>query len=627
MNNKKQALFIFIICAFSAFLATFNETFLNVGFSSIATSLSVDFSLVQWLATAYMLGAAVMVPVSAFLYRKIPTKVLYLITVGCFIVGSIVCMFTNSFVVLLIGRIVQALGSGLLVPIAMNLTLEIAPREKLGLYMGVMGAMTTLGPSVSIIAAGLLLSTGNWHILFYVFGGLSLILFVLGALFVKNVAKLTKPKLDVLSVILIGLALIGILYAISSVFANWWIALIAFVVGLVCLILFCIRQNKIPQPLINLKPLKVKQFRIGVILNMLGLIIVFAMNILLPQYMQSVLGSEPLSASLALFPATLLACIIAPIAGKIYDRFGVKGLLIIGFVVMAVFLALLSLFIDKQLLVISLCYIPVIIGSALIIGPVQTFALSHLESQQNPHGVTILSTGFQIAGCIGSSLFASVYTFSMSNIAGSSILHGSNAHYAFWIVGGLAIVLSIVGVVLSIIVTRKKKTEQVSAEELTLNAKLKDIMLTNIYTISENASILDAMKLFVQKHISGAPVVNNNGEFSGFISDGDIIRYLATNHSSIKFAYSYAVTNGQDNELNTQLEVLSSLKVGDVAIKNALTVNVDMPIGEVCRLLTLRHIKKVPVMQNGKMVGVVNRGDITKYAMQMCLNNVKEFKK
>ncbi len=626
MNNKKQALFIFIICAFSAFLATFNETFLNVGFSSIATSLSVDFSLVQWLATAYMLGAAVMVPVSAFLYRKIPTKVLYLITVGCFIVGSIVCMFTNSFVVLLIGRIVQALGSGLLVPIAMNLTLEIAPREKLGLYMGVMGAMTTLGPSVSIIAAGLLLSTGNWHILFYVFGGLSLILFVLGALFVKNVAKLTKPKLDVLSVILIGLALIGILYAISSVFANWWIALIAFVVGLVCLILFCIRQNKIPQPLINLKPLKVKQFRIGVILNMLGLIIVFAMNILLPQYMQSVLGSEPLSASLALFPATLLACIIAPIAGKIYDRFGVKGLLIIGFVVMAVFLALLSLFIDKQLLVISLCYIPVIIGSALIIGPVQTFALSHLESQQNPHGVTILSTGFQIAGCIGSSLFASVYAFAMSGIAGNNILHSASAHYAFWIVGGLAIVLSIVGVVLSVIVTRKKKAEQTSAE-LTTNAQLKDIMLTNIYTINENASILDAMKLFVQKHISGAPVVNNDGEFAGFISDGDIIRYLATNHSSVKFAYAYAVTDGQDNELNAQLEVLSSLKVGDVAIKNALTVNVDMPIGKVCRLLTLKHVKKVPVMQNGKMVGVVNRGDITKYAMQMCLNNVKEFKK
>ena len=622
MTDKQRSILMFVVCAFSAFLATFNETFLNVGFSNIALSLGVDFNTVQWLATAYMLGAAVMVPVSAFLYRKVPTKLLFLLTVLCFVVGSLVCVLSNTFVVLLVGRIIQALGSGLLVPMAMNITLEVAPREKLGTYMGVMGAMTTLGPSVSIILAGVVLSVCDWHVLFYVFGGLSILLFVLGALFVDNVAKLTKPKLDVLSVVLISISLIGILYAISSVFSCWWLALVMFAVGMVCLVLFCIRQNRIPEPLINLSPLKVKPFAVGVVLNILGLVIVFAMNILLPQYMQSVLGAEPLTASLTLFPATLLACVVAPFAGKIFDRHGAKGLLLTGFSVMAVFLLLLSLFVDSQYWVIALCYVLVIVGSALIIGPVQSFALSFLQPQQNPHGVTILSTGFQIAGCIGSSLFASVYAFAMSSfVADGAVLNNPNAHYAFWIVGALAVLLSILGLVLSVVVTRKKKKLALNQTKTTPQTTLADIMKKDVYTISLDATILDAMQLFLTKRISGAPVVDLQGKFAGFLSDGDIIRYLATNHSSIKFAYAYAVTDGQNDQPDAQLKTLAQLKVGDIAVKDAVVVGINLPIGEVCRLLTTKHVKKAPVMQNGEMVGIVNRSDITKYAMQACIDN------
>ena len=209
VKNKNKI--ILILTAFAVFLATFNETFLNVAFDSICGNLSVDFGTVQWLATAYMLGAAIMVPVSAFLYREVPTKALFLITVGFYIVGSVVAGVSQSFIPLLIGRVIQAIGSGMLIPISMNVVLDIAPREKLGSYMGVMGAMTTLGPSLSIILAGLLLMVGDWHILFYVFGGLSLILFILAGVFLGNVAHLSKPRLDILSVILITIALVGIL--------------------------------------------------------------------------------------------------------------------------------------------------------------------------------------------------------------------------------------------------------------------------------------------------------------------------------------------------------------------------------------------------------------------------------
>ena len=406
--NPKTAL---IVAAFAAFLATFNETFLNVGFAPIMADLNVDVSTVQWLATAYMLGAAVMVPVSAFAYRSFPTRPLFCATTALLVVGSVVGALATDFTVLLIGRIIQALGTGMLIPIGMNITLEVAPREKLGSYMGIMGAMTTLGPSSSVILAGVILAFANWHMLLWVFGGLSLLCFLSGVILLRDIAYLTHPQLDALSVALIGIALIGVLYGISTIFvADIVIAVGSIVVGVIFGVLFVRRQDKLEEPLINLRPLRVPAFAIGAIVNMLSLIAIFAMNIIVPTYMQSVLGTEPLVASLILFPAILCSCVASPIAGRIYDRHGAGVLLPLGFACIAVFSVATAAFIaTASPVVLAILYIPVICGSALIIGPVQSFALSRLAPQENPHGVTIMSTGFQVAGCIGSSVFTGVY--------------------------------------------------------------------------------------------------------------------------------------------------------------------------------------------------------------------------
>lgn len=385
-NHKPQA--ILFVAAFAAFLATFNETFLNVGFAPIMKSLSVDVSTVQWLATAYMLGAAVMVPVSAFAYRSFPTRNLFCATTALLVLGSIIGALAQTFTVLLIGRIIQALGTGMLIPIGMNITLEIAPREKLGTYMGIMGAMTTLGPSSSVILAGLILAYCPWQALLWTFAGLSLLCLLSGALILGDVAHLTHPRLDATSVALIGIALIGVLYGVSTAFSGS--VLIAFgsaALGVAALVLFIHRQKTLKEPLINLEPLHVKPFALGVVINMLSLISIFAMNIIVPTFMQSVLDTPPLIASLTLFPAILYSCVISPLAGRIYDKQGPRILLPVGFACIALFATATGLLIaTASPLVIALVYIPVIGGSALIIGPVQSFALSRLTYGQNPHG-------------------------------------------------------------------------------------------------------------------------------------------------------------------------------------------------------------------------------------------------
>lgn len=621
-KSKNRSGLVIAAAAFAAFLATFNETFLNVAFTPIMEDLNISVSTVQWLATAYMLGAAVMVPVSAFAYRKIPTKPLFIFTVGLLSAGSIIGAAAHSFPVLLSGRIIQSLGTGMLIPIGMNITLEAAPREKLGAYMGLMGAMTTLGPSLSIITAGVLLSVSNWHILLWVFAGLSLLLMLAGILFVGNIAKLTNPKLDLVSVILVGLALTGLLYGISTLFTGSFpVAAVSAASGLILLVLFILRQGRLAEPLIDLRPLKSKIFSASVAVNMISLIVIFAMNIVMPIFMQSALGTSSLSASVTLFPAILLSCIVAPAAGKIYDRQGIKNLLPSGFLLILIFTVLLTVFKDTGMLALmAVLYIPVICGSALIIGPIQSFALSRLEPELNPHGVTVMSTGFQIAGCIGSSIFTGVYSAVISGSLASGAEPFAAASKGFTAAGLLAAVFSLIGLVLSLYL-RKTGKEKAKADQS--EKGLQELMKRDVYTIHENATILDALKLITDKKISGVPVVDNAAEVVGFISDGDILRYLSKQNPVFVNAYSLAAVNCRGNEFYKNLNGLMKLKVSDAAVKKVITVDIDDGLDEVCRVLHEHRLKKVPVMENGKMVGIINSSNITKYALNICISSMK----
>ena len=611
---------IITVAAFAAFLATFNETFLNVAFSPIMADLKIGVATVQWLATAYMLGAAVMVPVSAFLYKSFPTKRLFLFTVGLLIMGSVIGALAENFPILLVGRIVQSLGTGMLIPVGMNITLEVAPKEKLGTYMGIMGAMTTLGPSLSVIVSGVLLSFFNWHMLLWVFAILSTVCFILGVGMLGNIAKLTHPRLDAASVALVGIALVGILYGISTVFSgNILIALVAAVVGAFCLVIFVARQKKLNEPLIDLRPLSVKPFAIGVIINMISLVVIFAMNIVMPIFMQNALNASAFNASLTLFPAILLSCVVSPIAGKLYDRHGEKIILPLGFILICIFTAALSFCtVTKSLVLIAILYIPVICGSALIIGPIQSFALSRLEPQLNPHGVTVMSTGFQIAGCIGASIFTGVYSVvvSMRTAAGVPVYNADGS--GFMAVGILAAAFALAGLILALYI--KKYGDKVS--NVNRSATLCSIMKAEAYTVSTDATLFDAMKIITDKKISGVPVVGSNKNIVGFISDGDIMRYLAKCHPLFVNAYSLATINDGEQGFDEKLRDLLNLKVTDVAVKNVITVNANDDLSEVCRILSEHNLKKAPVMESGHMIGIINRSNITKYAMNACLTAI-----
>src|SRR5690625_933447 len=196
------------------------------------------------------------------------------------VIGSVIGALAPTFSVLLIARLLQAIGTGLLTPIGMNVTLAVSPREKLGMNMGIMAAMTTLGPSLAIVLSGILLTIAPWTTLMWVFGGLALVVLIAGAIILRTVADLGRPKLDIPSFLLVAVGLVGVLYGVSSAFGGAPLyATIAAVIGLIALWLFVRRQGRIEHPLIKLRPFSSAQLVFGVLMTMLVLSFEFSINV------------------------------------------------------------------------------------------------------------------------------------------------------------------------------------------------------------------------------------------------------------------------------------------------------------------------------------------------------------
>jgi MFS transporter, DHA2 family, lincomycin resistance protein len=611
MLTKNQKLLCFTVACLGVFLATFNETFLNAALNQITIDTGCN---AVWLVTAYMLGAGVMVPVSAFLYRKLPTKILYMVTISFFIVGSILGGLSgNNFVLALIARVIQSIGSGLIVPLNMNIVLEVAPRNKLGSFLGVTAVMATLGPSVGILLSGVFMTViGDWHALFWIFGVLISICFIFGSITIKNLAKLTKPKLDVLSVALISVGLLGIMFGLAYLFTAWWIALICIVLGICALALFIVRQNKLSSPLIKVSLFKSKYFSLGIGSSFCATTLTFACNIIVISYLISK-GNSSLISSLALFPAIIISCVTASIAGKIFDKHGVKFLLPIGFAMMTVFTVLLAVLAPVvPWYGIALLYIPIIAGSSLCTGPGQSFGLSFLKPDDNPHGVTLYSTIFQIAGAFGSAFLADgLYHFIESS--------NSSVDSALFVTGIASGIIAFIGLILGLFAGKYKKDKKDEDKEKEENPSTPKVMGEIKFTINKNDSILDAMKVMVDNNVSGVVVVDNNKKLFGYLSDGDLIRYLAKNYSDIKNIYSYTFVDGEKNKFKTKVEELSTLKVCDIVTTSPITISVDEDLGDVCKTMGEKHIKKAPVVKDDDLVGIIDRKDITRYVMNKCL--------
>jgi DHA2 family lincomycin resistance protein-like MFS transporter len=399
-----------------AFVAVLNETLLNVAITPIMNALGVAASTAQWLATSYLLIVAVLVPVSAFLLQRFTTRQLYISSMSLFGLGTIIAGLAPSFPFLLVGRIIQAAGTGILIPLLTNVILAVVPPERRGRVMGLLGLVIMFAPATGPTLSGVIVDYLSWRWLFLLVVPIAVVSIFYGLFSLKNVTQITHPKIDWLSVVLSTLGFGGIVYGFSSAGekTGGWTdldVLLSIVVGIVALFWFVLRQVKLETPLLDLRALKYPMFSLALVIMMLVVMSMFATMILLPIYLLNVLMFSAVTVGLVMLPGGLVNGALSPVMGYLFDKYGPRWLLIPGMIILLVTIfSFRSLAPGTTPLTIVILYTLLMISVAMVFMPAQTNGLNQLPQHLYPHGAAIANTLMQVSGAIGTALFITIMT-------------------------------------------------------------------------------------------------------------------------------------------------------------------------------------------------------------------------
>ncbi|SMC32272.1 MDR family MFS transporter [Sporomusa malonica] len=401
---------IMISLLVSAFLGMFSEMSLNVALGSLMKELSVSTTTVQWLTTGYMLVISILVPVSALLLQLFTTRQLFITALSLFTLGTLVAAISPSFAVLLMGRLIQAAGTGLLIPLMINTILLITPAEKRGSVMGLIGLIVMFAPAIAPTVAGLILQYLDWHWLFWVLIPFLILDIGFGCRSMQNVSEVRKIKIDFLSILLSTIGFGGLVYGLSSAGegVDGWshpTTIIALVTGLVVVILFVWRQLTMKEPMLDLRVLKYPMFSLGMVLVIITMLIIFSFLLLTPLYLQNGLKYSTYIIGLVLLPGGVLNGLISPVTGRLFDKFGPTRMVIPGMIIVAVtlwFFSRVTLTSTMPNIIILHCFL--MIGVSMIMMPAQTNGLNQLPRRLYPHGTAVMNTVQQLAGAVGTAL-------------------------------------------------------------------------------------------------------------------------------------------------------------------------------------------------------------------------------
>lgn len=413
--KKFKTIPILVSLLLAGFIGMFSETALNVALSDLMTILQITPSTAQWLTTAYLLTLGILVPISGLLLQWFTTRQLFVAALSFSILGTFIAAMAPTFEVLLLARVVQAMGTALLLPLMFNTILVIIPPEKRGGAMGLIGLVIMVAPAIGPTIAGLLISNLTWHWIFWLSLPFLVISLISGIFFMQNVSEVTKPKIDVLSIILSSAGFGGIVFGFSSAGeeGGWGSTKViaAIAVGVIALVLFVIRQMTMKQPMINLRAFKFPMFTVAVLMIFICMMIILSSMLILPMYLQQGQGYSAFKAGLLLLPGGIINGLMSPIMGRLFDKYGPKWLVIPGLVVVAVTLWFFSsITATSTVIFVIVLHSALMIGISMIMMPAQTNGINQLPLQYYPDGTAIMNTLQQVAGAIGTALAVSIMT-------------------------------------------------------------------------------------------------------------------------------------------------------------------------------------------------------------------------
>jgi len=596
-----------------AFLSVLNQTLMNPALPAIMKELAVSATTVQWLVSGFTMVNAIVVALSAFLMDKFKTKNLFIASFALFFTGSLLAAWGLNFPMLLAGRFLQAICVGIMMPMSMTTLLLIFPHEKRGSAMGVYSFVIMFAPSIGPAISGILTDSVGWHITFLIMAVLAMLIIAVAAVFMKNIGETKDVRLDKPSVTLCAIGLFTLLYGFSEIgkFETLIVGIVMSIAGIVLLALFARRQLKLDKPFLQVGVLRDKQFRTGGIVLMLISASLAAAAITLPLYVQQVRGMSATISGMIMMPGAIAGAISGFFAGKLSNKIGTRPLAIIGVILVIIGSVGMAFWgLNTPVAVLIAIYCTRYIGLMLANTPISLWAISKLSNDSLNHGNALSNTMRQVANTFGIAVMVSVMSLVTSISVSAEPLKAQlyGIHATFY----LSVAIAVVSLVMVMMSVRSKQATLVASED----NELASVMNTQPYTVNATDTLEKAISIFVEKRTAGLPILDADNKLVGFLTNGDIMRYLAS--QDVQFFDASASFIMPDRELMSTIggELLRKNVMEAASRKHMITVEHSISLAHISKLFYEHKIDKIPVTQDGFFIGTISRIDVMRYFMK-----------
>ncbi|WP_379127636.1 DHA2 family efflux MFS transporter permease subunit [Paenibacillus sp. sgz500958] len=412
-----------------AFVALLNQTLMNVALPKMMEDLHIVANTAQWLTTGFMLVNGVLIPISAYLVEKFTTRQLFITAMVLFSIGTLVCGIGTGFEMIMVGRVIQAVGAGILMPLMNIVFLRIFPIEERGKAMGLMAVAMIFAPAVGPTLSGWVVQNYSWRVLFFIVLPLAIFSTLLGARTMQNVGKVSSPVLDKPGIIFSTLGFGGLLYGFSDAGTDGWgstTVIACLILGMVALVLFVVRELTTSKPLLEFRIFRYNMYTLTTIINIIVTMAMYSGMILLPIYLQTIRGFTPMESGLMLLPGAILMGAMSPVTGIIFDKIGARWLSVIGLIITAITTWEFSQITDSTTFThLILTYTARMFGMSMLMMPIVTAGLNQLPQRLSSHGTAMSNTLRTVGGALGMALFVSLMTNRTKDIITDTLMSGA----------------------------------------------------------------------------------------------------------------------------------------------------------------------------------------------------------
>ena len=445
-----QRAMIFLCLVVSGISSSVLSTAMTTALPGVVEYFGISTSVGQWITSGYSLAMGMIMPLTAFLITRFPTKRLYLTGIGAFIAGLLVSIFAGDFALMMVGRVLQACGNGVLMTAAQVVIMTIFPIKKRGTMMGTYGLATTAAPVVAPTIAGLMIDAFGWKSIFYVSLVIMILSFIISCIVFEDVLELQDKKFDVVSFVESTVAFGGVTLGIGNLSTFGILSIeagVPLLLGAVVCVFFVTRQCRLEKPFLDVKILVNRNYAVSVISSMVLYLVMMGSSVMMPLYVQSVMGYSAVVSGLVTLPGSLATALVSPFAGKLYDEIGIKKIFVAGAAALVISnIGMFFLSMETPLWTAAALNVIRNISIGSLMMPLLTWGTSNVHPTKMADASSLLTSLRTIAGSIGSAVFVGIMTMvaasSAETYGDNAMMHGMNMSF-FWMAVGAAVLLLI----------------------------------------------------------------------------------------------------------------------------------------------------------------------------------------